>query len=128
MKQFDGPSSSQPSGADRQILGELNLPVGAEAERTIHAWLLETLSPLNLDVDFLSRISKSAQDAVARAATLEHVAIGSGHLHLLVFGPRDLEPGRKTWGFFRIDKLDNTAGNRNPADHSIEFYLYVEGG
>jgi len=108
-------------------LGELNLPAGTDAERAIHAWLLETLSPLRLDVDFLSRISKSAQDAVARAATLEHVVTGEGHLHLLVFGPRDLEPGRKTWGFFRIDKLDSASGEKVSLDHSIEFYLYVEG-
>ncbi len=127
MKQFDEPSSGQSSGNDRQILGELNLPVGSDAERAIHAWLLETLSPLCLDVDFLSRISKSAQEAVARATTLEHVVTDEGHLHLLVFGPSDLEPGRKTWGFFRIDKLDNTPGNKNPPDHSIEFDLYVEG-
>src|SRR5512138_2584378 len=113
MKHFGGPASGQSLGNDRQILGELNLPVGSNAERAIHAWLLETLRPLALDVDFLSRISKSAQDAVARATTLEHVVTDERHLHLLVFGPRDLGPGRKTWGFLRIDKLDSTLRNKD---------------
>ena len=127
MKPFNRPSSGQLPGADLQTLGDLKLPVGSDVERAIRAWLLETLLPLKLDTHFVDRISISAQEAVVRAAELSSTAPDSSHLHLLIFCPRDRELGQKTWGFFWIDKLEGIAGDKNLPDHSIEFYLYVEG-
>lgn len=127
MKRLHRLSSDQKAGADRQILGELSLPADSDGEHAIHSWLLEILQPLHLSPDFLSRLSNSARESVTRAATLDPIAPDAGHIHLLVFGPRNFGVDQKTWGFFRIDKLDNTAGRKNLPGHSIEFYLYVEG-
>jgi hypothetical protein len=127
MKQVDGLSASPISGFDRQMIGEINLPVGLDVERVVHSWLRKTLSPLNLHADFRDRILKSAQDGVVRAMGPGGIAIDSGHIHLLVFGPPEIELDGKTWGFFRIDKLEGTGKNKNPPGHSIEFYLYIEG-
>lgn len=127
MKEVNGPSFGQLSGADRQILGELELPVGLDVERVVHSWLMKTLGSLNLHPNFLNRVLKSAEDAVGRAMGPDGVAMDSGHIHLLVFGPREMELDGKTWGFFCIDKLEGTGQNKNPPGHSIEFYLYIEG-
>ena len=127
MKHVDEPPFGQLLGADRQILGELELPVGLDVERVVHLWLMKTLSPLDLHADFRDRILKSAQDSVVRAMGPDGVAVDSGHIHLLVFGPREIQLDGKTWGFFRIDKLEGTGKNKNTPSHSIEFYLYIEG-
>jgi hypothetical protein len=49
------------------------------------------------------------------------------HLHLLIFAPADRTVEGDTWGFFRIEKAGTSTTKENPSDHSIEFYLYLEG-
>ena len=31
-----------------------------------------------------------------------------------------------TWGFFRIEKIDNAEQNSLHSDHTVEFYLYLQ--
>ena len=120
------PFSSNFLGADWQILGELALPVGSNADDRITVWLAETLNPLNLHADFVNKVLKSAQDAMARAMQVEFVT-EFAHIHLLVFAPADRASKGQTWGFFRISKIEGAKGDESPPDHAIEFYLYVEG-
>ena len=47
------------------------------------------------------------------------------HTHLLIYIPANRLENRGTWGFFRIEKVGTENGNLR--DHSIEFYLYLEG-
>jgi len=118
------PSSNNFPGADWQILGELELPVGSSnADDAIKARLMEILNPLNLHADFLNKILKSAQDAAARVM---QNGMELEHIHLLVFAPKDRSSKRQTWGFFRIEKIEGAADVDSP-NHAIEFYLYVEG-
>jgi hypothetical protein len=127
VKHLDRSFSGEPSVANRQTLGELELPMGLNVEHVVHSWLMKTLSPLNLHTDFRARILKSAQEAVVRAMGPDGVAMDSGHIHLLVFGPHKIDLDEKTWGFFRIDKVEGTGKIENLPGHSIEFYLYIEG-
>jgi hypothetical protein len=121
------PASHPLSGANRQLLAELEVPVDSNATGTIHSWLIQILTTLNLGTDFLNRISKSAQEAVLHTTEPDGVALASGHIHLLVYAPHASERDGKTWGFFRIDKVDSRSENQTLPGHSIEFYLYVEG-
>ena len=92
----------------------------------IQAWLKEILHPLPLQIDFLNRILKSAQDAAThafRAGTM----IKFEHIHLLIFVTQDHASNEKTWGFFRIEKMGTPTAETKKYDHSIEFYLYREG-
>ena len=109
-----------------QLLGKLKLPVGVNQNGTIRAWLMELFDPLALHEDFLNRILASAQDAAARAIQGE-TALKSDHIHLVIFGPRDPGAKKGTWGFFHVQKIENLAETKSAADHSIEFYLYMEG-
>ena len=127
MEHVDRRASDQLLGANWQILGELEAPVGSDTESLIHSWLMETIDPLSLSSDFRFRVLRSAQEAVIRAVRLGGTADGSGHIHLRVFRPREVESDGRTWGFFWIDKLEATGENKISPDHSIELYLYREG-
>lgn len=109
------------------MLGESEVRVGAEADGTVNAWMVEILSPLNLHGDFLNKILKSAQEAVARAMHADAGGSDFEHLHLFVFAPAENTSNGKTWGFFRIEKIGIPTADTRAVDHSIEFYLYLEG-
>lgn len=108
-----------------QLLGELELPVRAGADDAIRTWLAELLDPLQLHADFLNRILQSAQDAAGRALRAEGV-IGYDHIHFMLHAPKDHESNGGTWGFFRVEKIGDTAQGMAASAHSIEFYLYLE--
>lgn len=120
------PSLSHVPDIAWQILGELQLPTRSNADVSIDAWLTEILSPLQLHSGFMDRILKSAQDATARFIQAEPTKAFE-HIHLLVFVPRHNDVRGNTWGFFRIEKAETQTAKKNPGDHSIEFYLYLEG-
>lgn len=120
------PSSNTFSGTDWRMLGELELPVGSETNGMVSTWLTEILSPLDMHLDFLNRILKSAEDAAVRTFQAE-VITKIEHIHLLIFVPAEYSSKNKTWGFFRIEKVENTHADIPIASHAIEFYLYVEG-
>lgn len=114
------------SGANWQVLGDLELAFGSEADSAISSWLTEVLSPLDLQTDFLNKVLKSAQESAAHALQAEPV-MALEHIHLLIFAPPDPRIKGLTWGFFRIEKVENALVDRDFPDHAIEFYLYVEG-
>lgn len=126
MKHVDITSSPNLSKSGWRILGELELPIGAEADSVVSAWLTQILNPLNLHTDFLNKVLKSAQDAAARAMQVDNL-MKFRHIHLLAFAPADVTSMGETWGFFRIEKVGSSLGRENPFEHSIEFYLYLEG-
>jgi hypothetical protein len=127
VKRFDASSLGKPSQTDWQILGELELPLDADHNDVISTWLNKNLSPLTLQADFINRILKSALAAAANASQPTNTALETRHIHLVVFAPPDYKTDAKTWGFFRIEKLASLGGDKKPLDHSIEFYLYIEG-
>lgn len=114
------------SGVDWQMLGELELSAGSDANVAIGTWLAKILSPLSLQTDFMDRVLKSAQDAAARSIQAETMAAFE-HIHLLVFAPRENGTKGKPWGFFRIEKIKGTMTENSDSSHAIEFYLYREG-
>jgi hypothetical protein len=120
-------SSHNTPATDWQMLGEFELPVGFDTQNIINARLAEILLPLKLQADFLNRILKSAQSAGVRAGESNGAAREYGHIHFSVFAQFSHDIDGKTWGFFRIEKLGGAGRARNPLDHSIEFYLYIEG-
>jgi hypothetical protein len=110
-----------------RILGELELPIGAEADGLVSAWLAEILNPLGLHTDFLNKVLKSAQDSAEHAMQAENRQLEFEHLHLLVFIPRNHIEEGQTWGFFRIEKIESATSENNDPNHALEFYLYQEG-
>ena len=127
MKHVDLSSSRRTSGTDWQVLGELELPVGSECAGVIDTWMREKLRPVKLQTDITNRIVKSAQNAVERFMESKGAGAEFGHIHILVFAPLSHKSKEKTWGFFRIEKLESVREAKNPPDHYIEFHLYFEG-
>lgn len=109
-----------------KLLGELELTFSAHAEDIVSTRLEEILEPLDLPADFRTRIFNSAQEAIARFIQSNSAILEVGHIHLLILITPDHSSKGKTWGFFRIEKMDGTGKDHNPRDHSIEFYLYIE--
>ncbi|HSL28547.1 MAG TPA: hypothetical protein VK900_05055, partial [Anaerolineales bacterium] len=109
-----------------QILGELELPAGSSTDDAIHAWLSEVLHPLGLQAHFLGKVSHAAQEAAGRAMRSER-AIELQHLHFLMHAPKHSASNGQTWGFFQIEKMGDSVEGGNAHDHTIEFYLYLEG-
>lgn len=126
MKQTD-PSPKNLSGTGWHLLGELELGIDENANSAVRAWITEIIDPLDLDMDFLKRVLRSAQDAVARAAHGDLAESRFEHLHLFLFAPMDHQMLGGTWGFFRIEKVGMSTQRENSHDLSIEFYLYLEG-
>jgi hypothetical protein len=106
-------------------LGELELEAGVDSDSTIRARLVDMLNPLNLPAGIQDKILQSAQTASARHWQ-EAAGPGFDHIHLLILVPRDHTSRSGTWGFFRIEKIDTETDKINP-DHTVEFYLYLEG-
>lgn len=113
-------------GNNWHILGELELPVGASTDNALQSWLTELLDPLNLHADFLNQVLKSAQEVAVRVLNAE-TAMKFEHIHILVLVTSDHISKGGTWGFFRIEKIENTAEGDVAHGHTIGFYLYVEG-
>lgn len=109
-----------------QLLGELELPVELSADEAIQAWLSEILDPLDLQAHLLDQVLESAQNAAGRAMRSDRAA-ECGHLHFLVYAPKQPALNGQTWGFFQIEKMGDYAEEGQPGDHTIEFYLYLEG-
>lgn len=108
-----------------QILGELELPVGASVEDALYAWLTEILHSLCLQAELLNKIIASAQDAVARAVHAE-IMYKFKHIHLVVLVPSEREAKEQAWGFFRLEKIEDAKEEQTGGDHAVEFYLYGE--
>ena len=96
-----------------------------DVHHTVSKWLTLILSRLELGEDVVNKVLKSAREALSRAMPAANDT-RFDHLHLLVSTPMHLSAKRQSWGFFRIEKVERTADTANP-DHTIEFYLYLEG-
>jgi hypothetical protein len=108
-----------------QLLGETQLPADTTAE-TIGNWLVERVTPLNLQPEFVRQLMNSAQEVTMRALH-SSTSMDFEHVHLCVFAPNEVTRHGNPWGFFRIEKIDSTESNQDHPDHAVEFYLYLEG-
>ena len=113
------------SGAGWQILGELELTLGSNVEDEVHTWLTVLLLPLLLHESFLNKVLRSAQEYSLRALR-SNTNVANGHVHLVIFVQKDRSIRGDTWGFFRIEKIDNAEQSPLHPDHTVEFYLYLE--
>lgn len=113
------------SGGGWQVLGELELTLGSNVEDEVRAWLTVLLLPLLLHESFLNKVLRSAQEYSLRALRSNSDA-ANGHVHLVIFVQQDRTLRGDTWGFFRIEKIENAEQNPLHSDHTVEFYLYLE--
>jgi hypothetical protein len=115
------PSSTQ---ASWQILAELNLTAESNPEKAVKKWLVDALSPLDLDHSLINRLLLSATEAVAGVIKLDNAARLSHH-RLLIMIPSVYEDRGQAWGFFRLAKTGGSI--QDPLGRVIEVYLYPEG-
>lgn len=92
----------------------------------MHVWLTGILYPLNLQTELLDKIFVSAKDAVTRAVEAETM-LKFEHIRLMVFVLSVQDNKEQAWGFFRLEKIEDSKDEQAGGDHAIEFYLYGEG-
>jgi hypothetical protein len=119
-------SPNEFSGANWQLLGEIELPHDSIAGDLIQTWLFETLRPLNLNERFLKKFLASARHEVERDIQSES-SKDYGQFHVLLFAPGIRQNKDQSWGFCRIDKMEHRPTDNNTSVRVIEFYLYPEG-
>jgi hypothetical protein len=88
--------------------------------------LKEILDLVALQEDFGSRILKSAQQTTTRILQAD-AETKLEHIHLLVFVPSNRMSQKQSWGFFTVEKLENTKDGAANNERTIEIYLYLEG-
>jgi hypothetical protein len=120
------PSQSQRTDPGWQLLCELELPVVNDVEQTVHGWMAESLEPLALQKDFMNKVLRSAQRAVARTVRREP-GLKLEYIQIMVFVPLRHDVKDQSWGFFRIEKSIAEAQNAVARGQTIVFYLYLEG-
>jgi hypothetical protein len=76
-----------------------------------------------LQAELLNKIIASAQDAVTRAVHAE-ILLKFEHIHLTIFVPTKRKEKEQAWGFFRLDKIEDTKEKQTGGGHAVEFYLY----
>lgn len=119
------PNSRDLAGTGWQILGQLELTLNLNVEYQVQDWLTALLLPLLLHESFMNKVLRSAQEYSLRALHSNIDAV-NGHVHLVILVQKDLTMRSDTWGFFRIEKIDNAEQNPLHPDHTVEFYLYLE--
>ena len=123
MKKINSSHNTQALAVGWQPLGKLDLPVNSDLEKILEFGLTELLAPLTLQTDFLNRLFRSSQAATGRVVESIDRVNPIRHIHIHVFIPQNSEVKAKTWGFFRIERLEDQAELPN---HTIELYLYME--
>jgi hypothetical protein len=119
------PTSKIPSSVDWRVLGEIELTAGSNPGGNLRARLTEILIQLHLHEDFLNKVLASAQEYALRAA--QNIKTSHGHIHLAILVQQKYQSLGDTWGFFRIEKMDDAEQKVPHPDHTVEFYLYLEG-
>lgn len=126
MNTKDRSRSQNHPASNWQILGNLELSAQVNLNETLDGWLNEILNSLDLPTDFLNRILNAAHQTVVRLFRTE-AETKLDHIHLVVFAPSNHTLKNLIWGFFSVERLEDTKDGMVPNNHTIEIYLYKEG-
>jgi len=96
------------------------------ADGAIQVRLKAILDLGDLQEDFGNRILNSAQQTTTRILQAD-AETKLEHIHLLVFVPSKRRSQKHTWGFFSVEKLEDTKDGAVNNERTIEIYLYLEG-
>lgn len=139
-----------------QILGDFSIPSTVGNERDAMRLVEEAIRPLNLPPDRLDRLKTAVSEATMNASEHGNhyrpdlpviiKVLASSHLMSVqitdfgIDGP--IRPGQppdinakleglqhtRGWGFFLIEKMvDEVQIDNQPASHTIQLFLYLEG-
>ncbi len=118
-------AKKQRSGNDWRLLGRTQFPAGPVSGELVDHWLSETLEPFSLPPDLRDKLRMSLKDELTllvTASKFSHVAV---RIHI----PQDVKThysSNRNWGFFKLTKTGITSDEETPAEHVIEYYLYLE--
>ena len=81
---------------------------------------------MNLPPDFVTILLDSVREVTLRVLDTNG-GTDNKHVHLAILALKQRSEHSNSWGFFRIEKIDDTEWNKTHPDLTVEFYLYLEG-
>ena len=108
-----------------QLLGQIELLADATTD-SVSTWLIACLASMNLPPDFVTILLDSVHEVTLRVLD-PNGGTDNKHVHLAILALKQRSEHSNSWGFFRIEKIDDTEWNKTHPDLTVEFYLYLEG-
>ncbi len=106
-------------------VGEWKLSAEKNTYESIFTRLEMILAPFNLSSDFIRGIVLTINKVVTRIPQDNHTRVKSVQLSFYV--PSGQIPKGKTWGFFNTERVRYGDDSTGMIEHTINFYLFVEG-
>jgi hypothetical protein len=122
---MNSPSHTASHNSKWELLGELELPLNGGQSDVIHDWLGQILEPLKLHEEIAHRVETSLQEAATRALDT-YAGNETMHIHLRIHVPLERTSKGTTWGFFRVEKIEEESTDGQIPAHSSELFLYLE--
>jgi hypothetical protein len=118
-------SHTDAPNANWELYAELELPLSADQNETIHEWLYRSLKPLKLYESLCHRVEMSLQEAATRVLNAQSEK-KHPHIHIKIYRPAEGHLNGNNWSFFRVERIQEPAQDGQVPDHAIELYLYLE--
>jgi hypothetical protein len=117
-------SKKKPPENNWLLLGQLKLSVDSISDETIDHWLSKTFKSFDLPSDLFNRLKASIKEALSRLITTPDYSHASSINIFISDDTKNDLLSNNYWGFFRLEKVDNTLDEETPVEHLIDFYLY----
>lgn len=120
------PSEKKPTGNDWSLAGQIRLPVDSFSIDAVDGWFQNKLAPFRIPTELYGKLRTSVAAALTRLkANQQPASVVAIRVYLSqeIFANQSLS---HSWGFFKLEKEDNTADAGTPAAQVLDFYLYLE--
>lgn len=122
---MNSPSHPDSHNSNWELLGELELLLNADQNAAIHEWLSQTLEQLQLHEEIARRVETSLQEAAGRALNT-YRENKRQHIHLRIHVPLERTSKGTAWGFFRVEKAEESPLDGKLTAHATELFLFRE--
>lgn len=119
-------SKKKPPENDWLLIGQLSLPVASVSGESLDGWITRTLGPLVLPPELYSKLMASVEEALSRLNTSSSSACVSSIKFYVSLELNSEQTSNASWGFFKLERLENTFGEPAPVGYVLEYYLYLE--
>ena len=118
--------AKKPTGNEWLLAGQIRLPVDSFSIDAVDGWFQKTLTPFRIPTDLYGKLKTSIAAALSRLKATQQSA---GVVAIRVYLSQEIvanQPLSHSWGFFKLEKSDNTADAGTGAAHVLDLYLYLE--
>lgn len=119
-------TEKKPTGYSWSLAGQTRLPVDSFSMEAVDRWFQKTLEPFRIPIELYGKLKTSVAAALSRLKANQEAA---GVVAIRLYLSQEIVANQSlshSWGFFKLEKSDNSADAGTFAAHVLEFYLYLE--